>query len=320
MPVVIALVCHPSQSSLPRWLPAMQLLRLICFALLGLQISKASDWGYWGYLGPKNWPGICTTGKKQSPIDIVTEDAIRLDLGALKFDRYDFAFSGWITNTGHSVQIDLDGVPVHLSGGSLPSVYVLQQMHFHWSAEHTVDGFRHPLELHFVHYDNQYANFSVAAEHENGVVVIAVLFELSNEENPDLSVILKATNMVSHWVGKTMISIKKELIPYLLLPKDHTTYYRYQGSLTTPGCQESVIWFVMTERLTVSESQVKVFKRVMSGEYALNSTYRPVQDLGDRKVYHRLEGYSGTSSFTSSVVSSILSVILVRLLQSSENF
>lgn len=45
---------------------------------------------------------MCKTGKKQSPIDIVTEDAIRMDLGALKFDRYDFAFTGALTNTGHS--------------------------------------------------------------------------------------------------------------------------------------------------------------------------------------------------------------------------
>ncbi|XP_014485861.1 PREDICTED: putative carbonic anhydrase 3 isoform X2 [Dinoponera quadriceps] len=292
-------------------------LTLLC---TGLHVSKANDWGYWSENGPDNWPGLCTAGKKQSPIDIVTEDTVRFDLGALKFDRYDFAFSGMVINTGHSVQITLDGVPIHLSGGSLPSIYVLEQMHFHWSAEHTVDGFRHPLELHFVHYDVQYANFSVAAEHENGIVVVAVLFELSNEDNQDLAAILKATELVSQWVGKNMVHIRKKLIPYLLLPKDHTTYYRYQGSLTTPGCQESVMWFIMTEKLTVSETQVNVFKRVMSGDHALKSNYRPTQDLGDRKVYHRLEGYSGTSSFSSSIISNILSIVLVRLLQLSDDF
>lgn len=76
------------------------------------------------------------------------------------------------------MQIQLDGVPIYLSGGSLSSIYVLEQMHFHWNAEHTVDGSRDPLELHFVHYDIRYENFSVAAEHENGIVVVAVLFEV----------------------------------------------------------------------------------------------------------------------------------------------
>lgn len=62
--------------------------------------------------GPDNWPGICTTGKKQSPIDIVTEDATRADLGALKFERYDFAFSGTLSNNGHSGKSKRDYVAI----------------------------------------------------------------------------------------------------------------------------------------------------------------------------------------------------------------
>jgi len=76
------------------------------------------------------------------------------------------------------VQIILDGVPIHLSGGSLPSMYILEQMHFHWDAEHTVDGQRDPLELHLVHYNEHYANFSTAARYEDGIVVVAVLFKV----------------------------------------------------------------------------------------------------------------------------------------------
>lgn len=74
--------------------------------------------------------------------------------------------------------VRLNGVPPVLSGGNLQSVYVLEQLHFHWGAEHTVDGSRDPLELHLVHYNNQYANFSVAAQHENGIAVVSVLFKV----------------------------------------------------------------------------------------------------------------------------------------------
>lgn len=62
--------------------------------------------------------------------------------------------------------------------------------------------------------------------------------------------------MVSRRMGRSISPIRNKLIPLLFLPKDHTTYYSYQGSLTTPGCDESVIWFVMTEKLFVSEAQV----------------------------------------------------------------
>lgn len=67
---------------------------------------------------------------------------------------------------------------------------------------------------------------------------------------------MKAANLVSDWVGPSMAQIDSKVIPSFLLPKDRSNFYRYEGSLTTPGCQQSVIWTVLAEKLTVSESQV----------------------------------------------------------------
>lgn len=69
-------------------------------------------------------------------------------------------------------------MPVYLSGGGLTSTFVLEQMHFHWGAEHTIDGVRDVLELHLVHYDKQYGNFTIAAQKKNGLAVVAVLFKV----------------------------------------------------------------------------------------------------------------------------------------------
>ena len=41
-----------------------------------------------------------------------------------------------------------------------------------------------------------------------------------------------------------------------LLPQNLSDYYRYNGSLTTPPCYESVIWTVFKQPLTISPSQV----------------------------------------------------------------
>jgi carbonic anhydrase len=155
-------------------------------------------------------------------------------------------------------------------------------MHFHWGAEHTVDGLRDPLELHLVHYDTKYANFSEAAQHKNGIAVASILFKLSRYDNPHLKPIVKATKKVSYKVGKST-AIRGEFIPSLLLPKKKTHYF-YEGSLTTPGCQESVAWFLLTEKLTVSQSQVNVFKRVRGDNGRLLYNYRPTQKLNDREV------------------------------------
>ncbi|KAH0554908.1 putative carbonic anhydrase 3 isoform X1 [Cotesia glomerata] len=270
------------------------LLVYLVFIIANICSIKSHDWGYTDENGPNNWPGLCKNGKRQSPINIETDNTLKDDLGSLKFLHYDYAFTGILTNTGHNVQITLSGVPIFLSGGGLTSKYVLEQMHFHWGAEHTIDGTRDALELHLVHHDKKYENVSIASQHDDGVAVVAVLFKLNDDDNDNLYAILKAAESVSQWVGKSSIEIQRKVIPVHLLPNDRTTFYRYSGSLTTPGCQESVVWFVMTEKLTISESQVEILKNVQTHNGTLASNYRPTQEVGDRKVYHHLLGYSSS--------------------------
>jgi len=42
----------------------------------------------------------------------------------------------------------------------------------------------------------------------------------------------------------------------LLEGVDRTKYYRYQGSLTTPNCNEAVIWTVFKDPIKVSQDLV----------------------------------------------------------------
>ncbi|XP_029035129.2 carbonic anhydrase 1 isoform X2 [Osmia bicornis bicornis] len=289
---------------------------LLTFFYSGLYTATGADWTYSGEHGPEHWPGLCTIGKKQSPINVVTEDAVKTDLGKLKFIRYSFAFSVEVTNNGHSVKIQLDGAPIHLEGANLPNSYILEQMHFHWPAEHTIDENRDVLELHFVHYSNKYNNTSMAAQYDKGIAVVATLFELSNEDNMDIMPIIKATELVSKGVGKTTELKGTKVIPFLFLPKDHTTYYHYDGSLTTPGCQESVMWFILSEKLSISEPQLNVFKNVGTENGTLSFNYRPTQPLEERTVYHHLEGYSAASTLPSNLLLTCLSLLLCKLLHS----
>ncbi|XP_033213925.1 carbonic anhydrase 4-like [Belonocnema kinseyi] len=213
-----------------------------------------------------------------------------------------------------TVQISLTGVPINLMGGGLPTTYVLEQIHVHWEAEHTIDGVRDAMELHFVHYDKEFANATSASKYPNGIAVVAVLFELSNKNNEDLKTILKAVELTSNWVGPNTAMIQSKVVPALLLPKDRTTFYRYEGSLTTPGCQESVIWTVLTEKLTVSESQLNILKRVESSHGDLKFNHRPVQELGMRDVYHHMEGYSSSPSLISNLPVTIFIIFIARIM------
>ena len=42
------------------------------------------------------------------------------------------------------------------------------------------------------------------------------------------------------------------------LPSNRDEFYRYEGSLTTPKCQETVVWTVFTNPIQISQKQVTI--------------------------------------------------------------
>lgn len=42
----------------------------------------------------------------------------------------------------------------------------------------------------------------------------------------------------------------------LLLPKNINNYFQYDGSLTTPPCNEAVKWIILTQTGEISRAQV----------------------------------------------------------------
>jgi len=63
-------------------------------------------------------------------------------------------------------------------------------------------------------------------------------------------------------------------------------YYRYDGSLTTPPCYESVIWSVLLDPLKLSLQQLHAFRYLHDDQANLiQNTYRPVQSLGSRILF-----------------------------------
>jgi hypothetical protein len=63
-------------------------------------------------------------------------------------------------------------------------------------------------------------------------------------------------------------------------------FYRYDGSLTTPPCYESVIWTVLQEPLKISLEQLQTFRDLHDEKNkTMKTTYRPVQELGKRKLF-----------------------------------
>ncbi|KAH7718133.1 eukaryotic-type carbonic anhydrase, partial [Aphelenchoides avenae] len=93
----------------------------------------------------------------------------------------------------------------------------------------------------------------------------------------------------------TVVSDKMWFQPTELLPVDRARFYRYEGSLTTPGCDEIVTWTVMEAPLMLP----RIWMAYITDTYAYDlteyeyvstefvSNQRAQQDLNGRRVILR---------------------------------
>jgi carbonic anhydrase len=82
---------------------------------------------------------VADTGKRQSPVDIVSRDAVEADLPRLTFDYRQEQISSH--NNGHTIQHDGEpGSYVYVADQR----FALEQFHVHAPSEHTIDGQQFP--------------------------------------------------------------------------------------------------------------------------------------------------------------------------------
>ncbi|TKY62104.1 Alpha carbonic anhydrase 4 [Spatholobus suberectus] len=156
----------------------------------------------------------------QSPVDLSTNrvEMILLNLGGLKYWTYKPQHA-IVLNRGHDVAVNWEGDAGSIDISGTP--FFLQQAHWHWPSEHTINGRRYDLELHLVHVSPQ-------PDGTNKTAVVGILYKygspdpfLSKDEEKSVGVIDPSEIMM----GSKM-------------------YYRYMGSLTAPPCTEGIIWTV----------------------------------------------------------------------------
>lgn len=164
-----------------------------------------------------------------------------------------------------------DGMFVHVdypAGNSLISdgrSYSLKSMHMHAPSEHAIDGTRFAAELHLVH-----------ADAEGRLAVVGLLFA-GGEPSPVVQAMLDAAPAAGGTVHDD-----GAIDPGAYVPAN-PSYFRYDGSKTTPPCDEGVVWHVMREVRTISAEQVDALRKLGGGP-----TNRPIQPINDRLI--TLEG------------------------------
>ena len=274
--------------------------------MAALFLKCTESLGTWSYKGPESpdtwkdhYPNCA--GRKQSPVNIVPKQTV-FDAGLTDLTiNYEPNVLAKLQNNGHSVQASFLTGKSNISGGGLPSRFQAAQLHFHWGSEnsrgseHQINGRKYPMEIHIVHYNaEKYPNASTAMKKPDGLAVLGILVVLQANDNPVLNAI---TDMLETIRFKGDNVTLGGLEPYSFVPHDISQFYTYKGSLTTPGCYESVQWFVFKHTFGISEAQLKKFRVPLDGKRqdtkkaVLSDNFRPVQPLNGRTVTRSFSEY-----------------------------
>nr|XP_056715044.1 carbonic anhydrase 15-like [Euleptes europaea] len=281
--------------------------------------------------GPSHWKDMTKScsGDNQSPINIVRRKTQRdLSLDEISFEGYDQAPAGrWqLLNDGHSVTMNLDGASasdqINITKGGLQDTYRALQFHFHWGdsnkngSEHTIDGRQYPMELHLVHMNTKYKTINEAKGHPKGLAVLGFLFKVSEVDNTNYNTIIAGLRNISR-AGVSVDLASTFPLSNLLPNMDSLSkYYRYKGSLTTPGCEEVVVWTVFEEEIPISKPQLNAFVNTLYFKggtklVKMANNFRPSQPLKNRKVYASKDA---TISHSPALPSSLLFPLLLAFL------
>lgn len=234
-------------------------------------VEEEVHWSYEGEGGPEHWGSLesdyatCGEGRKQSPVDIPADAPLNPNDLVYAYEGSGFE----IENNGHAIQAD------YVSGGTAEigdAPYTLKQFHFHSPSEHTLAGQHAAMEMHLVH------------EGAGGKLAVIGVMLVEGAENPAFAPVWD--NMPAE-EGPAMPVAGAILNADDLLPEDRS-YNAYEGSLTTPKCDEGVQWIVLSTPVEISADQLAAFRAIHDG------TNRPTQPMYNRVFELGLSGEAAT--------------------------
>ena len=258
------------------------LAQVFAFAVVFVVARSSSDFSYYDQ---NLWSGECNTGQRQSPINI---DTNRVECRAylkpllLSHEYYTYISGTW-ENTGHTVKFTPAN---HIKAYMLTPVgtYKLVQVHIHWGqsqrvgSEHLVQGHSADFELHFVH--KKVGAVDQTARDYNAVLSVRGYGTSAAPWTHTLNQL--NTIHIEDYGYKSIVTIN---LSSLLPTNPFLDYFYYEGSLTTPDCNERVQWFVVKNTISVPLGYLENLRRIRDKNgYPVTFNYRGSHNYNGRIV------------------------------------
>lgn len=236
----------------------MAALAVTAFALQSVWLASLvggeadTGWSYGDHTA--DWPGVCATGERQSPVHMETRYARAVVRG------HAFAASyppdAVATVASRSPELVLDVSRARPDDGS---AYVLTRVRFRWPAEHQLDDELADLEVQLYHRRADFEDDARAYAVPGGVLAVAALYVADTDyDNPLLAPVLEAAREQ----GPTVVETSLEGLASPQRSAAPVQWFRYDGSETTPGCRETVDWCVYRDYGFLSYRQLRQFAAI----------------------------------------------------------
>lgn len=217
----------------------------------------------YNYRNPAEWPGLCRTGDRQSPIVLVRVEDPPLRPNYLVY-RWNVGSSPRIavTNGGFGPKITGSLGTVDTPHGTL----TVQELHLHKPAEHFIGDVQWEAEAHFV--------LGPAGGAPRAVLAIGVGIGTKNHPTWQAIFDLMPSTVCSF---RTRDLYVRGILSNVAFPRP---VYAYDGSLTTPACGQGLRWYVLDQQMLISRDQMRQLGVLMNNQ----PTNRPTQPLHGREV------------------------------------
>ncbi|MFH4975321.1 hypothetical protein AB6A40_002030 [Gnathostoma spinigerum] len=253
---------------------------------------------FWGLVN-KHWR-MCTAGQMQSPINVEPSallydpslTPVRIEKNTVEADFENMGQLPLVTVNDSSH----DYKNVNISGGpSFPYRYRFHHLTVHFGrtseggrgSEHTIDRVRFPAEIQFLAYNTDlYANFSEAMSQPRGLLAIAIIIDIGTITNTELRKLTVASQSITYKGWKTTL---QNFNVYGFMPKTDD-YISYEGSLTFPGCYETVTWIIMNNPIYITLEDLQIWGDLQQTEekqpnpVLMSPNYRPLKALNGRLI------------------------------------